>query len=109
MRLRLSSSFGRSIRYRRWAPFPESPRTGAGNPKNSERNPATFPATSRAAACSASEELIPLGRTGSMSTGNHSLRIMSASAVVASFSPNRVSIRFDRRESRAGLTGFRVT
>jgi hypothetical protein len=46
----------------------------------------------------------PLGRTGSMSTGSQRRRMMSASAVVASFRESRILIRFARRARRAGFT-----
>ena len=100
---------GRSIRYIRCAPLPESARIGAGNPQTSVRNPVILRATSRAASCSSSVELIPAGRFGSISTASHRRSIISASAVVLASLGSRVSIRFARRERRAGLTGFRVT
>ncbi|OPX70872.1 MAG: hypothetical protein A4E38_01287 [Methanoregulaceae archaeon PtaB.Bin108] len=108
-RSRLASSFGRSIRYKRWAPLPESARTGTGHPFSLPRNLAISSALLSAAWCSSSVDDTPLGLTGSMSMGNHMRRRMSASLVVASFLPSLSFTRFARLARSAGFTSFKVT
>ena len=81
MRVLLAESLGRSTRYSRCAPLPESARTGRPQPwaVNQSR---ICSALTRAAACSASLLEIPAGRTGSRSTSIQRRTLMSGSAVV---------------------------
>jgi len=103
-----ASSFGRSMRYSRWAPLPESARIGSGKPSPASHR-AISSAFARASPCSSSVLDTPLGRSGSMSIGSQRRRRISASLVVLSFLERRILIRFARRESRAGFTSFSVT
>ncbi|OPY36355.1 MAG: hypothetical protein A4E35_01894 [Methanoregula sp. PtaU1.Bin051] len=106
-RARAASSFGRSMRYNKWAPLPESAWTGSGRPSPAIHR-ATSSAFARASPCSSSVLDTPLGRSGSISTGSQRRCWISASLVVLSFLPRRILIRFARRESRAGFTSFSV-
>ncbi|MFA5414300.1 MAG: hypothetical protein WC295_02300 [Methanoregula sp.] len=85
-------------------PIPRIHKDGCGK-TNPGKEPRHLPGGAGAAPCSTSVDDTPDGLTGSISTSNQRRCTMIPTAVVASFFPRRILIRFTPQDKSAGFTG----